>query len=87
MCVAMCVCTDVSVPGSLGFYNCPCHIFRGDDKHGEMSCLSERATNYCLVFLLVQKSFKNTNDFYGGHAPRWSPLCSAEMIPLEATEF
>lgn len=45
-----------------GFYNCPCHIFRGDDKRREMSCLSERATNYCLVFLLVQESFKNTND-------------------------
>lgn len=52
----------MSMPGSLGFYNCPCHIFRGDDKHREMSCLSERVTNNCLVFLLVQKSFKNTND-------------------------
>ncbi len=53
------ICVDARISG---FYNCPCHIFRGDDKLREMSCLSERATNYCLVFLLVQKSFKNTND-------------------------
>lgn len=41
------------------FYSCSCHIFRSDDKQREMRCLSE---NCCLVFLLVQKGFKNTND-------------------------
>lgn len=53
----ICVCARI-----FGFYNCPCRIFGGDDKCREMSRLSEKATNYCLVYLLVQKSFKNTND-------------------------
>ena len=63
VCMVVCTCMHVRVGArTFGFYNCPHHIFRGDDKHREMNCLSERATNYCLVFLLVQKSFKNTND-------------------------
>lgn len=71
------------------FYYCPCHIFTSDDKCGEKSCFSETGASYRLVFLLVQKSFKNTNDciFMVVTLHNWSPLCSAEMIPLEATEF
>lgn len=65
LCAVECVCAHMHMRVGArisGFYNCPCHISRGDDKRREMSCRSERATNYCLVFLLVQKSFKNTND-------------------------
>ncbi len=92
LCVCVCAraCMHIHVGARIfGFYNCPCHIFRGDDKRREMSCLSERVTNYCLVFLLVQKSFKNTNDciFMVVTLHAGLLLCSAEMIPLEATEF
>lgn len=31
-------------------------------RRWQVSCLSKSAANYCLVFLLVQKCFKNTND-------------------------
>lgn len=64
--ICMCVCVYMHTrvhARFFGFYNFPCHIFRGDDKCREMSCLSEKTTtHYCLVFLLVQKSFKNIND-------------------------
>lgn len=89
--VAVHVCACVS-------HACPCqglwvlHLcspyFRGDDKGREMSFLSEEATIYCLVYLLVQKRLKNTNGcifmvvmFHAGPL-----LCSAEMIPPEATK-
>lgn len=65
VCVHDCIHTFIPSHCQVFFFflnDCPHHIFRGDDKRRETSCLSKRESDFCLVFLLVQKSFKNTND-------------------------